>query len=513
MEHLVVSDMNKNYEEILTDIDYASFYYEYEKNISRSITFDVIRTPFNDFSFNLLNNESIVAFKEQQYVVKTCDINMSSAGIEIKSVTAHHIMYEFQNHAVYDVVSGPKSYTLNDVLKIAFTDNTLGYTYKIEGSFNTSTIEDLGDLNGIEFVTLASENFGCVSFADNKQIIFYDEETFYKKTENTLRYRYNTDDVKVSTNTQELKTVAKVYGKKKDKQETTYSQQKTTDLTLVGTFVKKGTYYTEKENDYYTSIVDVKWTGDSLDFKFKKDKLGGLWDIYLDSMKVKTLSAYSKNAKTETVNLSNNLSKGKHTIKCVFIGEDPEHKMTKNAKARGYIGTETATIFVVNANLTGDNAYHVTTVYTSDTHKVYGNRMAKALYNESATTVTALLSWAKTQLLDVPETKLDLKYTDTETITERDSLYFVHEPLNFSTDLKIIKIKKSHDLMKIPIEIGFSNSKKDIVNIQYALANNIKQATKKMVNTEGIVNAAQQIANEAYQSILVTEYEGEVDDD
>lgn len=287
MEHLVVSDMNKNYEEILTDIDYASFYYEYEKNISRSITFDVIRTPFNDFSFNLLNNESIVAFKEQQYVVKTCDINMSSAGIEIKSVTAHHIMYEFQNHAVYDVVSGPKSYTLNDVLKIAFTDNTLGYTYKIEGSFNTSTIEDLGDLNGIEFVTLASENFGCVSFADNKQIIFYDEETFYKKTENTLRYRYNTDDVKVSTNTQELKTVAKVYGKKKDKQETTYSQQKTTDLTLVGTFVKKGTYYTEKENDYYTSIVDVKWTGDSLDFKFKKDKLGGLWDIYLDSTKVK----------------------------------------------------------------------------------------------------------------------------------------------------------------------------------------------------------------------------------
>lgn len=529
MDYLIVRDIDNNYEEILIDIDYASFSYEYEKNTSRSINFDVIRTPFNDFSFNLLNNESLVLFEDEQYVVKTCDINMSSTGIEIKSITAHHIMYEFQNHAVYDVINGNKSYTLNDFLKIAFTNNALGYTYKIEGVFNTADIENLGDLNGIEFITMAAEKFGCIFFANNKQIIFFNEATFYNATDTTLRYRYNTDDVKVVTNTQELKTITKAYGKKKDKQESTYSQQKTTDLSLQGEFVKKGTYYTETVNNYYTATIDVKWSGDNLDFKLKKDKLGGMWDVYLDNNKIKKLSAYSKNSKTETVSLSNDVSKGKHTIKCIFIGDDPDHPMpivekTKviNGKkvkylekefSRGYIGTESTTIFVVNANLTGDNAYHVTTIYTSENVGKYGERMAKAIYNDSVMDVNSLEKWAKTQLLDVPETTLELKYTDTEKITERESLYFIHETLNFSTELKIIKIKRAHKLMNSPIEIGFSNSKKDIVNIQHALANNIKQATKKMSSTVSIVNTAQHIANEAYQSILVTEYEGEVEDD
>lgn len=528
MEYIVVSDTSKKHEEILIDVEYDSFKYDYEKNVNRSITFDVIKTPFNDFAFDILTNESTITYDGQQYIVKTCDITMLSNGILKKSITAPHIMYEFQNHVNYDLIVGTKDYTISDYLKIAFENNKLGYTYEIKGVFNSATLTDVGDMNGIEFLTNAVESFGCIIFADNKKIIVYDEKSFYKESQEVLRYRYNTDDVQVSTNTTAVKTVVKAYGKKKDKQESTYSQKKTTDLKLQGAFIKTGTYYTETVNDSYTTDVDVKWVGDSLDFKFKKDKFGGVWDVYLDNTKIKTLTAYNKSAKTETVNLSNNLSKGKHTIKFVFAGDDPEHPMpivekTKivNGKrvkykekqfSRGYIGTETATIFVVNANTEGNNAYHAIVTYKSPNIAIFGERMANSIKSDSITDTKQLELWAKSQLQDTQETSLDLKYSGNASISENDTLFFVHETLGFSTDLKIVKISKSHEFANKALELSFSNSKKDIVSIQRSLSNKLKQTSKQVSNSFVSINTIKQTADDAYTNILITEYVGSVDD-
>uniref|UniRef100_UPI003D816DBE phage tail protein n=1 Tax=Brochothrix campestris TaxID=2757 RepID=UPI003D816DBE len=529
MSYLIVSDIERKFEEILIDIDYDTFSYEYDKNTSRSISFDVIRTPYNAFSFDLVGNESLIVYNGQHYIVKTSTVSMVSTGVLVKSVTAQHIMYEFQNHTVYDIVAGEKDYTLKEMLNIGFSGNSFGYTFEIKGTFSSVSISDLGDMNGVEFINAAIDNFGCIVFANNKKITFYDDDNFYNLSEKTLRYKYNTADVKVSTNTQELKTVVRAYGKKKDKQESTYAQNKTTDLSYNGVFVKTGTWYTEAVNAYYTADIDVKWNGDSLDFKLKKGDKGGLWDIYLDGKKIKTLSAYNKSSTTDTVNLTNNLSKGKHTIKCVFVGDDPEHPMPlvektkivdgKKVKykekelSRGCVGTETATILVVNANTEGNNAYHAIATYKSPNVSMYGERMAKAVKSDSITDVDKLKAWAKTQIQDTPETELNVAYNGDENVSEKDTLYFIHEPLGFSTDLKTVKIVKGHEFSHKQVDLSFSNTKKDIVSIQRSIANKVKQTSNKVSNTFNSITNIQQIADDAYSNILVTEYVGSVEDD
>lgn len=47
MDYVIIQSMDKEVEEILTDIDYGSFSYDYEKNTSRAISFTVNKTKQN----------------------------------------------------------------------------------------------------------------------------------------------------------------------------------------------------------------------------------------------------------------------------------------------------------------------------------------------------------------------------------------------------------------------------------------------------------------------------------
>src|SRR5699024_7573724 len=96
---IIVTDLKNVMSELLLDFFYESFSYEYERNNGRSINFTAYMTTHNREGYKMLQNESYIDYEGQRYVIK--DTNPKMVGdIHTTEVTAHHIMYEFQNHYI-----------------------------------------------------------------------------------------------------------------------------------------------------------------------------------------------------------------------------------------------------------------------------------------------------------------------------------------------------------------------------------------------------------------------------
>lgn len=492
---IIVTDLKNTMSELLLDFFYESLSYEYERNNSRSVSFTAYMTSHNKDVYNMLQNESFVEYEGQTYVIKNTNPKMNG-NIHTNEVTAHHIMYEFQNHYISkDIVNEELNneedeteqelqYSLEDYLDFGFRGNKLGYTYEIKGNFpNTKAFDELGDKNGIEFLVEGAEQFGYIFFADNKKIYIYDESTFYKQSELVIRYQLNNDEVEVSVNTNDLKTYVEGYGKKKNKTETkNYNPIKPPDLKYNGTFIKEGTWRTEKVGASFEKAFKCKWGSETLVWSLKKMSKGGLIDVYLDDDYIGRFSCYSRTSRSENIVIAKNLSKGTHVFKAVHRGADPNVNEYKTPPTM-YVGTEKSTILNLTAVLKGTDVYHTTASYKSPNYNVFGHREAPVVFDDKITNKTDLENLLKSQLNDEPEVELTTNYIDTEKVSERDEVWFIHEPMEFDTSVKVISLKKAHPYMNVPDEIGFSNNKTDIIKIQQVINNRIKKVSKALNRT------------------------------
>src|SRR5699024_2159383 len=221
--------------------------------------------------FDMLVNENIIEWQGQDYVIKSTSLSYDDNTVS-NEVEAKHIFMEFQNHYIEKDIEDEElnseddsesnsgeddgiQYTIKQYMDFGFNKNPLGYTYEIVGdSEKRAPVAELGNKNGLEYITEGSDLFGYIYFANNKHFIIYaSDKDFYKKSEEVLIYEYNITGVSAKVDTTELKTYIKGYGKKKTKKETkNYSPIKTTDLKLKGEYTKKGTWFTTNVGDSYT---------------------------------------------------------------------------------------------------------------------------------------------------------------------------------------------------------------------------------------------------------------------
>lgn len=483
---IIVTDLNDKMSELLLDFAYDTFVYEYERNNTRQISFTAYKTSKNEDVFNMLQNESYIEYQGQRYVIK--DANASYNGLLfIKEITAFHIMYEFQNHFVSkDITSEELNeevsddetdtlMTLEQFLNFAFKDNKLGYSYEIKGDFNESLpVNELGGKNGIEYIVEGAEIFDCIYFADNKKITFYDHNTFYNESEKVVRYRYNNDEVKATVDTKDMKTYVKGYGKKKNKSETkNYSPVKPPNLMFNGAFLKEGTWRTQEVGASYQKTFNCKWGNETLTWTLKKLSRGGLLDVYIDGDLLGRYSCYSHTARSEQIIITKNLSKGNHTFKAVFRGADPNVKEYKTEPCM-YVGTEKSDVLNLTAILKGPEVYHTLGEYKSPNYNVFGHRQAPDVFDDNITDKTELVKRLESELNDQPKIGLEINYIDKEQIDENDAIWFIHELLEYDTELKVVTLNRKHPLNPEPDEISFSNNSDDIVKIQNKITNQIK---------------------------------------
>ncbi|RIO91748.1 peptidase, partial [Staphylococcus gallinarum] len=69
----------------------------------------------------------------------------------------------------------------------------------------------------------------------------------------------------------------------------------------------------------------------------------------------------------------------------------------------------------------------------------------------------------------------DKHYLGDGDIKENHMIHFIHKPLGFNIDLKVVKLTVPHPLTNESVEVDFSNSPTDIIKIQQNLNRNIKK--------------------------------------
>lgn len=499
MEQIIIEDRKKTKGEILTDFDPSTFKYEYEKNNERSVSFTAYRTNVNADVFDMLVNEAFVIWKGQYYVIKSTSIKSDNLRLTIE-VVAKHIFMEFQQHYILKDLENEElnndevdeelkpSYSLSEYMKFGFNGNTLGFTYKIVGDFkNRVIIDELGNQNGMEYLVAGAELYDYIYFADNKKIYIYKPDKFYTHSEEVLRYKFNTDEVTASITTTELKTYIRGYGKKRTKTETkNYNPIKTPNMTLNGNWIKEGTYRTETIGASYEYEFNAKWGNETLVFSLKKGPKGGIVRIQFDEEIVGDYEVFSRTATTDRMVIRKNIKKGSHTFKVTFLG--PIERFDYKAhKPTGYLGTEKQVILNLTAVLKGEDLYHFKSEYKSPNYEIFGHAEAPTLFDDNVADKQELTEKLKAELQDEPVIELatnylgsfdDKSYIQNGDINERSIVRFKHEMLGYDTDLKVVKITESHPLVNVPVEVEFSNARKDIVSIQRQINEKVKKINR-----------------------------------
>ncbi|WP_281673274.1 prophage endopeptidase tail family protein [Staphylococcus auricularis] len=524
MENLVLVDRNNDFAEIINDFDFGSFKYEYEINGGRSISFVAYKTSNNADIFNGLLNENYILWKGQKYVIKSTELKYEKA-IITNEVVAEHISMEFQNHFVEKDLSDEAmndessesendeavTMKLNTFLKEVFKNNKLGFSYEVHGKFKDAVqVEEIGDKNGIESLQDGAEAFGYIYFGDNKTIHIYKPDTFYEPSDEILVYKYNTSTVSAKTTTTELRTIIKGYGKKKKKSETkNYKPIKPPNLSYSGKFTKEGTWRTEQVGASYSKSFNCKWGNESLTWSLKKMSKGGIVEIYLDGNSRGKYSCYSKSATTEKIVVATGLKKGKHTFKAIFRGAK-DGVDYKDSKPNMYVGTKKSNVLNLTAVLKGKDIYHTYAEYKSDNYDTFGHAEAPTIYDDNIKTKGELIDKLKESLDDEPTLEVSTNYLGLETLHENNTIRFIHKPLGFNADLKVVKLIEKHPLVNQPMEVEFSNAKTDIVKIQQQLNKKIKNFNKSIKkstnNTEQIdIQSSFEKFSEDVGSVIIDE--------
>lgn len=490
---LAVMNFEKTICENIEGVDYGSFKLSYTLNETQQITFIVHKTKRNHFEYNMLICENFIIFRDDLYVIKTTSPKAEGNKLWIE-VTAYHMMYEFQNHFVEpsrdenaeDIgEKEPEKYTLEAYLKYGFSNQLTRhkFKYQIYGEFNSKIpIELLGNKNGIEYIKDGIELFNYIIYPEKDTIGFYTKEAFNNKQEDkVIRYQHNTDSVSATVSTLDLRTAIKVYGKKYTISETkNYQPIKPPSLSYTSDFQKEKTWGTDKVGGKATCKIDCKFGKETVRYTIKKGSDGGLFTAYIDGEKIAQYSCFAKSASSETIDLIKNVEEGPHTLTFIFDGNDPKHLPPKDKKARYLVGTEKTNVINLIADINGDRKYKAMVDYKSPNVEKYGLRYANSVTNDQIDNVKQLEKYAKAQLQDTPKTELTVNYIGFDSIEPRDTVIFVHEPLNFNTVLKVVSLTRGHPFIKTVDEVSFSNEVKDMVQIQQAINRRFREQDNKI---------------------------------
>lgn len=216
MKDIFIQDYEKTKKEILTEYDKSTFIENWQENETWEISFTIVKTKFNELAFDLVDYENSVFFNGQEFIIKQMSVSAEGAAIT-KTVTATHIYYTMQDGFQYDTITGTRS--IYQLLAHVFKPDNRGFTWNVvdpNKKFLTVEQENFGNGNYLKLVEEILKDYDAIVIPDNKNLTFFPRSEYGKKTEEQIRYKYNTDSVKFDIDTLNLKTQIKGFGKKKE---------------------------------------------------------------------------------------------------------------------------------------------------------------------------------------------------------------------------------------------------------------------------------------------------------
>lgn len=215
MDDIIVRNYEQTKKEILVGYDKDSFYEDWQQNETWEIGLSVTNL-INQEVFDLIEYESSIIFNGQEFIIKKMTENVVG-GLVTKQIVATHVYYTAQDGYQYNTVTGKRS--INQLLTHVFSAGSRGFTWEVidpNKKFLTVEQENFGNANYLKLINEILSDYNAVVIPNNKHLTFYHASEFGKKTEEQIRYKYNTDEVSFDIDTYALKTQIRGYGKKKD---------------------------------------------------------------------------------------------------------------------------------------------------------------------------------------------------------------------------------------------------------------------------------------------------------
>src|SRR5699024_28830 len=188
----------------------------------------------------------------------------------------------------------------------------------------------------------------------------------------------------------------------------------------------------------------------------------------------------------------------------------------KKSKPCMYVGTEKSTVLNITAVLKGTDMYHAYAEYKSPNIDAFGFSEEPTVFDDNALDKEELLRKIKDKLDDKRTDEVSTNYLrsndnkhylNNNDIKENNTIRFIHQPLGYKLDLKVVKITASHPIVNEPVEVDFSNSPTDIIKIQQGINRNIKKVNNlvKGDSLGGSSFTMPKLASDSIGSVLVDE--------
>lgn len=223
MTDLIIRNYEKTKEEILVGFDKDSFYENWQKNETWEIAFTATNSSVQKEVFDLIEYESSVFFDGQEFIIK--EMNRNAVGqLVIKQVVATHIYYTIQDGYQYNTLTGTRS--VSQLLTHIFSAGNRGFTWEVidpNKKFLTVEQENFGNGNYLKLINEILSDYNAIVIPNNKHLTFYPASEYGQKTEEQIRYKYNTDEVSFEIDTYSLKTQIRGFGKKDDNENYVFS--------------------------------------------------------------------------------------------------------------------------------------------------------------------------------------------------------------------------------------------------------------------------------------------------
>ncbi|PRS16547.1 endopeptidase [Bacillus paralicheniformis] len=179
-------------------------------NSEKTIDVSGVLTDRNNHSFPLVQNENILVYEEEDYIIKQSTIK-PRGDRKVASATAVHRMFvDLADVYIYEIIEGEKTLTINDML--SFSLKGTGYTFEVypDGLPSSVVVENFGDGFSIDLMRSTVEKFGAEFECVGKTI--YIAKEISRQTDYQFRYKFNIDNPSQDIDTSSIKTYIRGYG-------------------------------------------------------------------------------------------------------------------------------------------------------------------------------------------------------------------------------------------------------------------------------------------------------------
>lgn len=273
---IFVQSFDGQKEEWLTCLNEDTFQVNWQVSSSFQISFTAYLNSRDEVSFNLLKNDAYIVYDGQRYQIKQ-SVPKYIDNLVTKDITATHEIFGVQNFRQFKVNKGSQNYSIDSMLKFVFDSqyNSLGYSYKIIGSFPKVDITDWGNCSGLDAIQKAVDSFGARWLPKGKTVLIYDQNSYKNATNKQFIWSHNTNDIELSVDSTSVVNGAMLYGATVDDSHSSTAEGDSTSDSTGGTSSTsaatstgnaRGTISTMEEGGapVYSSPVGNNLTGQKL---------------------------------------------------------------------------------------------------------------------------------------------------------------------------------------------------------------------------------------------------------